>query len=133
MSINETKQAIQLLMKHTNCIAWTDFSDRGNSCTGRLDRLTTANEITKNAISLSNVKQAMPKYSNIHEKLSQAVASEIGIKWVSYDCLVKTIARILEDDFQTFYHMLSLSIFVKDRMKEKGLAEISSLEDLFRS
>lgn len=131
MNINETKQAIQLLMKHTNCIAWTDFSDRGNSCTGRLDRLTTANEIAKNAISLSNVKQAMPKYSNIHVKLSQAVASEIGVNWVTYDWLVKTLGRILEEDYQTFYQMLNLSICVKNKMREKGLSEIQSLDQIF--
>jgi len=133
MNLEETKKAIQLIIPHTDCIAWKDFSDRGNSCTGRLDRLTNSNDIEKNATSLSNVKQSMPKQSDLHFKLSPKVASEIGANWVTYDWLSKVLGRILEDDFITFSHMLKLSICVRAKMKEKGLAEISSLKDLFRS
>lgn len=133
MNLEETKKAIQLIIPHTDCIAWTDFSDKGNSCTGRLDILTDSNDIAQNALSFSNVKQAMPKQSDLHFKLSPKVASEIGANWVTYDWLSKVLGRILEEDYTTFINMFNFSTFVRRKMKEKGLAEISSLEDLFRS
>lgn len=131
MNLVETKQAIKLIIPHTDCIAWKDFSDRGNSCTGRLDRLTNSNDIEKNAISLSNVKQAMPKYCDLHLNLSKRVASEIGANWVTYDWLVKILGRVLEDDFEAFSHIFSLSMNVKSRMRDLGLSEIQSLGELY--
>lgn len=130
MNLNEVLQALQIINSHPECINWIDFGDSGNPCTGRLDILTSANDIQKNAISLSNVKQAMPKYSKLHMKLSPKVASEVGAKWVTYDWLTKILARILEDDYITFLNMFNLSIYVKRKMMEKGLAQISSVAEV---
>lgn len=115
MNLEETKKALTLIESHTDCIAWVDFADRGNACTGRIDILTDPTEIAQNSVSLSNVKQIMPKQSDLHLNISPKVATEIGAKWVTYDWLVKTLSRILESKFEDFEHILNLSICVKKR------------------
>ena len=131
MNLDETKKALDKIKHNPECFVWQDFGDRGNPCTGRLDNLSTSIEIEKNALSLANVKQAMPKYSDLHSSLSKNVACEIGANWVTYDWLSKVLGRILEDDFITFSHMLNLSICVRAKIEEKELVQISSLNELF--
>lgn len=130
MNLIETKKALQLIRSHPECISWLDFGDRGNPCIGRLDNLTNTTEIIQNAISLSNVKQAMPKFSSLHNAISKSVATIIGAEWVTYDWLSKILGRILEEDYTTFINMFNFSIFVRRKMKEKGLTEISSLAEI---
>lgn len=113
MTLAETKVALLIIDRYPETIAWEDFSDKGNSCTGRLDVLPPS-EIAKNAISYAQVKTIMVKYSRLHRTLSKSVAKEMGLKYVTYDWLTKALSRLLEDTtFASFCQMVNRSIFVK--------------------
>lgn len=130
MNPRETKIALDLIKSHPDCIAWLDLGDKGNACTGRLDILTSQAAIINNALSLANVKQAMPKYSKLHLSLSSSVARILNQHYVPYDYLCKIIGRLLESNFKSFYQMITLSINVRSTMKQKGLTQIESLNEV---
>lgn len=130
MTLVETRIALYLIACYPECIAWLDFKDVGNG-TGRLDILRTNSEIVNDAVSLSNVKIAMPKYSDLHIKISKKVRFILHQKRISYDWLVKTLSRILGiSTFKSFYQMLTLSILIRSKMKQKGLQQITSLNEV---
>ena len=108
--LEEVKQAILLLSTHPQNIAWSDFGDRGNVCTGPF-RLESDEEIVEDALALAAVKIAMPKGSPLHLKLSSAVARILGCNWVTYDWLIKIVGRIMAcGSFQDFIEKNNLSI-----------------------
>ncbi|MBW9171219.1 hypothetical protein K2F43_08370 [Clostridium estertheticum] len=90
----EVRRAIQLLLKHIECVAWLEFGDRGNPCYDPYN-FDTEEEHIEDAYALAAVKIVMPKGSVLHQKLSESVAQEIGCKYVTYDWLIKALSRIV--------------------------------------
>jgi hypothetical protein len=115
--INEVRATVQLLAKHAECIAWTEFGDKGNSCCGPY-RLDSEDEIKEDAFALAAVKMVVPKGSSIHHDLTRSVAQVIGLKRVKYDWLIKLLGRIVavSGSYNEFLDMLKLSIAVKAGM-----------------
>ena len=93
MTPEEINKAIDILEEHPECIAWSDFGDAGNSYTGRIDVLTSKEEIENNAHAMAETKICMPKMSSRHLKLSKEVAKNLNIKYVTYDWLLKAVTR----------------------------------------
>lgn len=121
--IDEVRAAIQLMAKHPHCIAWTDFGDKGNSCSGPF-RLNSQDEIVEDAFALAAAKIAIPKYSALHHDLAKSVAQIIGAKYITYDWLVKVLGRIVAvGSFHEFCNLLRLSIAVKTDMDTRGLLQ----------
>ena len=103
------KKGIWNICKHHHAFAFAEFTDKGNSCYKpyRDDNPTTLNPL------IAAVRTDMPKYGTLHKKLSACVASDLNIKWVSYDNLVKITARILdgvssEDDIESLAKIAAL-------------------------
>lgn len=124
--LHEIEEAISLLMDYPNCIAWQDFSDKGNTCCGKYQ------DGSIEAKNLGTVKLLIPKYSSIHVNLNESVSNLIGANWVTYDWLIKVVSRIVSvSSLSNFKQMLGLSILVKDGMKKRGLTEIQYIEEAF--
>lgn len=134
MTIIEVERAIDLIIKNVDCIAWADYQDSGNSCTGRLDIFASYQDLTDAAESLKKVRIAMPKYSNRHLNMNSALSQHLGAKCTQYDHLTKILSRILDTEnteFIYFQQMVMFSKEVQKRMREKGLTQISSLDEVF--
>ena len=98
--VTEIKKSIMLLIKYPHTFGYVDFGDRGNACSGRLDRMS-EKENSDYAESYAAVLVAMPKYSDLHKKFAPILAKELGLKQSPrYDYMVKILARILGDDTQ---------------------------------
>lgn len=132
MTLLETRIAIYLIACYPECIAWLDFKDTGNG-TGRLDILRSDTEILNDSVSLSNVKIAMPKRSGLHLVIAEKVRLILHqTNTPTYDWLLKTLSRILEiSTFRSFYQMLTLALLIRSKMKQKGLKQITSLNEVF--
>lgn len=91
-------KGVDFLIKNHDSFGYGEFGDHGNSCykpyKDSVRQLCITNEM------IGAVRQAMPKFSDRHIKLSLAVAGDLSLKWVSYDWLCKATARILADESQ---------------------------------
>ena len=90
----EVKRAIDLLLEHSDKIAWLDFGDKGNPCYNPYD-FETEKERIKEAYSFAAVKIQIPKGSELHRKFGESIAQNIGCKYVTYDWLIKALSRII--------------------------------------
>lgn len=125
-NINDIKQGILLLNFFPECVAWQDFGDKGNSCSGLYE------DGPEEACCLGIVKEIIPKNSPIHKQLSASVAKVLRAEWVTYDWLIKIISRIVAiSSLQEFRKMMALSILLKARMAKRGLTQISSIAEVF--
>ncbi len=110
----------KILIPHTECIAWEDFSDRGNPCYNPYDFKNKQEEMEA-AFTEMLVALAMPKYSYNHIALSQRVAYLLGNKWVSYDWLKKAVGRVLfGTNYRELAQMTALSCVIREKMRKKG-------------
>lgn len=132
-SLTEVTAAINLLAKKPKTFGWQEFTDSGNSCVGRLDVLGTQQEVDDYAEHHSLVLRAMPKGSELHKELNKAVAGVLCKNWIVYDTLVKMTARILQgiDTLDELKMYAQFTELVQEKMREKGIKEISSMEELF--
>ena len=122
--IHEIKKAILLMIQCPHCIAWLDFTDKGNLCSGRYQ------DGIDESINLGTVKLLIPKYSAIHGALSVSIANLIGADWVTYDWLIKVVSRVVSvSSLSDFTEMLNLAIAVKDGMRKRDLSEIRCIEE----
>ncbi len=109
-------EGIELLIEYHACFAYSEFGDQGNACYKpyRDDDLDVVNEM------IAAIRTEMPKYSERHEKLSEAVARDIGAKWVSYDWLCKVFARILvgAEDIDNLKKKCEFARLVRQKVEE---------------
>jgi hypothetical protein len=122
--ITEIGKSIVLLSTYPEIIAWSDFGDRGTTCTGPF-KLKDGDEILEDAAALALVKISMPKGSMLHLNLAGSVAKILDCKWVTYNWLSKIVGRIIAcGSFQDFQNMLALSLAAKSSMKHKIFEEL---------
>lgn len=75
--IKSTSNAIQILIRYHDCIAWNEYSDKGNSCynpyvfASQTDR-------EEGALRHAAVKVAMPKGSQTHVFLAEHIAKNLS-------------------------------------------------------
>ncbi len=126
----EVRAAIRcILIPYSDCIAWEDFGDAGNPCYDPYT-FSSPSEANEAAITIAAVMLEIPKYSQIHNDLAHRVANELENKWVTYDWLIKAVARILTGaTFDQLLSMAMLSRKVKDGMKAKGITQVKSIEE----
>ncbi len=128
-AVDDAKKRIQLLIPNADCIAWRDYSDKGSACYNPLV-FSNISEIYDDAFWLGVVKAAMPRGSKSHELLAPRVALQLGCRWITYDSLIKHIARLFNGcDLDEFGEMIALSRAVRDGMIKKGITTITSLSD----
>lgn len=122
-------QGIDILIKYHDCFGYLEFGDTGNACYKpyRDDDQDAVNEM------MAAIRSEMPKHSNRHIRLSEAVAKDIGSNWLSYDWLCKATARILagEESMEELEKQGEFARFVQKRMKEKGIAELHAMADIY--
>jgi hypothetical protein len=119
--IIKVRRIVQLLLTHSDCVAWLDFGDRGNPCYAPYI-FNTEEDRMKDAYSLAAMKIVIPKGSVLHLKLSKSVAQEIGCKYVSYDWLIKALGRIVAfTEYKELLGKIHLSEAVRANMKQRGL------------
>lgn len=130
-NVQEVNACIQdILIPYASNFAWQDFSDKGNICYNSFVFDSKEEEIDL-AMTRAAVQLAMPYGSQAHHILGQKVASLLDTKWVTYDWLAKAISRLLSGGtYQELREMAALSELVRSRMKEKGLTQIKSIEEV---
>ncbi len=127
--VKDVTKAIRLIIFYHDCIAWEDYSDRGNAC---YKPYVFENDIEKrnDALMHAAVKVAMPHGSYLHKVLAEKVAGDLNDTWVTYDWLIKALARLLNGiSYTELKSMIELSRRVKNGMKLKGLTKIHSIEE----
>ncbi len=129
--ISEVKKVLELINEYPENIAWKDFTDKGNSC--YKPYRASSEEINEEVDSRAAVLKVMTKNSSLHLDISKAVARILGVKWVTYDWLSKVIGRVISsvESYHEFDKAITLSVAVKQRMREKGLTTINSIEEVF--
>lgn len=132
-NVGEIKRSIKLMTAYPRTFGYADFADKGNSCSGRLDRMTALENIDY-AESYAAVLVAMPKYSELHKQFAPVLAKELGLKqWPRYDYMVKLLARILGDDSQmksseTVEKMCLFTSRVQKYMKDNDKTELTTMD-----
>lgn len=132
-NVGEIKRSIRLMIKYPNTFGYLEFGDRGNTCSGRLDRMSEIENIEYSE-AYAAVVQAMPKYSDLYKQFAPILAKELGLKqWPRYDYTVKLLARILGDDTQmkssdTVESMCLFTSRVQKYMNDNGKKEITTAD-----
>lgn len=132
-NVGEIKRSIKLMVAYPRTFGYADFADKGNSCSGRLDRMTELENIDF-AESYAAVLVAMPKYGELYQKFAPVLARELELKqWPGYDYMGKLIARILGDDSQmksseTVEKICLFTSRVQKYMKDTGKTELTSMD-----
>jgi len=129
-SVSEAKRCItNLLIPHAECFAWNDFGNRGNPCYKPYD-FSNPQEAFDVAASEMVVTLAMPKGSPEHIQLGSRIADLLDCQYVTYDWLKKIVGRLLSGtNYQDLKEMTMLSMAVKKGMAQKGLVQISSIQE----
>ena len=132
-TVGEIKRSIRLMIKYPNTFRYLEFGDRGNTCSGRLDKMTELENIDY-AEAYAAVVVAMPKYSELHKSFAPVLAKELGLKQLPrYEYMVKLLARILGDDTQmtssdTVESICLFTSRVQKYMKDNGKKEITTAD-----
>lgn len=92
--VDDARKAIQMIIPYCDCLAWEDFSDRGNPCYNPL-LFENETDIKEDALWHAAVKAAMPHGSDMHSVLASKVATVLNNKWVTYDWLIKALSRVI--------------------------------------
>ena len=128
--ITEVTRAIKnILIPYSDSVDWKSFGSKGNPCFDPYDL--TPTETIQSALTLAAV--AMPKGGNLHKTLAKDVAAVTGNAYVTYPWLQHAVSRILT--FTTYKDLLCMCVnlhTVRERMKEKGLTKIASIEEALR-
>lgn len=129
-SISEVyKSIVYILVPYCDCIAWSDFSDKGNACYSPYI-FATKEEEYEAAFTHAAVMLAIPKNGSTHKTLAEKIAEQLGNKYVTYDWLIKAVGRLLaRTSFKELYFMAILSKKIKNEMKEKGIKQITSINE----
>lgn len=128
--IYEIKKSIQIMIKYPHAFGYAEFGDRGNGCTGRLDRMD-SEQTRQYAQTHSAVLQAIPKWSELHRQFAPVLAQELELKqWPRYDYMVKLLTRILMDmtSSETVKQMCIVATRAQEYMKEKGKTTLESTD-----
>lgn len=128
--IKEIKKSIQIMMKYPHAFGWTEFGDRGNGCTGRLDRMN-MEETRDYAQTHAAVLQAMPKYGQLYTDLAPVLAQELELKqWPRYDYMAKLLTRILGDiqSSETVEELSRLATHAQAYMRTTGKAKLENMD-----
>ncbi len=129
-NIEEIRKSIKTIVKYPHAFGYVEYSDRGNSCTGRLDRMN-MEENRDYAQTYAAVLQAMPKYSELYRQFAPVLAQELNLKqWPRYDYMVKLLTRILTDmtSSETVKQMCIVATRAQEYMKEKGKTTLESTD-----
>ena len=129
-NIGEIKKSIQTIIKYPHAFGYVEFGDRGNDCTGHLDKMN-SEQTREYAQTYAAVLQAIPKYSELHRKLGPTLAQELELKqWPRYDYMVKLLTRILTDmtSSETVKQMCIVATRAQEYMKEKGKTTLESTD-----
>lgn len=130
ISISEINASIvHILVPYCDCIAWSDFSDKGNACYSPYT-FATKEEEYEAAFTHAAVMLAIPKNGSTHKTLAEKIADQLGNNWITYDWLIKAVGRLLSGtSYRELYLMAILSRKVKNGMKAKELKQINSLQE----
>lgn len=132
-NVEEIKKSIRTIVKCPHAFGWADFGDRGNGCTGRLDRMD-SEQTREYGQTHSSVLQAMPKYSELHKQFAPVLMQELKLKqWPRYDYSIKILTRILMDDTQmtsseTVEQMCRLATRAQEYMEATGKSTLDTMD-----
>lgn len=87
-------KGIQELIKYHSCVAWLDYGDDGNPCYDPYV-FDTRVEREIDALTHAAVKVELAKNSSTHHLLAELVAKDVKNEYITYDWLIKIVARIL--------------------------------------
>lgn len=106
---SEVRKGIQELIQYHSCVAWLDYGDCGNPCYDPYV-FETGTEREIDALTHAAVKAELVKGSSTHHLLAELVAKDLKNEYVTYDWLIKVIARILSGtSIEQLHDMLELS------------------------
>ncbi len=131
MTRTELEKSIELLtsdLMYFKTFGWYEFTNRGNCCTGRLDRYSDDNEKLKFELFLSEVRAAVPRKSDLYYYVSEAFRTYFGETYVRYDFATKLLARALESvssvDELKGYIKLSLNYRIKQEAQSLRMLDV---------
>lgn len=129
-NIEEIKKSIKTIVDYPHAFGFADFGDRGNGCTGRLDRMD-SEQNREYAQAYTAALEAIPKYSALHRELAPVLAQELELKqWPRYDYMVKLLTRILMDmtNSETVKQMCIVATRAQEYMKKTGKTTLESTD-----
>lgn len=129
ISASDIKKKISLISNYLDCINWKDFGDKGSPCYNPL-HFSNKNEELQENLTLGFVRTVLNRESSEYKRIASEVASELSLRWVTYDWLCKAITRLIaKPKYAELESLLLLSRNVKNGMKSRGLTTISSVDD----
>lgn len=127
--VKNVRNSIPILIEFHDCIAWNDFTDKGNTCYVPQDFSSNESERKEAALVRAAVIFVVKKGGAFHLNLSKELRRDLGVCRLSYDVLVKMIARILcGTSCSELNKMVRISRLIrKKRMDEKGIKTIGEV------
>lgn len=129
-NIGEIKKSIQTIIKYPHAFGYVEFGDRGNDCTGHLDKMN-SKQTREYAKTYAAVLEAIPKYSALHRELAPVLAQELELKqWPRYDYMVKLLTRILTDmtSSESVEELVRLATRAQEYMEATGKSTLESTD-----
>ena len=131
MTRTELTKSIELMtsdLMFFQSFGWYEFTDRGNACTGRLDKFSDENEKLEYDRFLADVRAAVPRNTDLYFYVSEAFRTYFGKTYVRYDFATKLLARALESvsslDELKGYIKLSLTYRIKQETESLRMLDV---------
>lgn len=96
--LQATQQKLALLAPNLAYFDWESFGDRGNPCYRPYAFPDREWEVTE-ALTLAAVRVLIPHGSAEHAFFASGIAKELDTAWVTYDWLIKALARLLTSPY----------------------------------
>ena len=129
-NIEEIRKSIKTIVKYPHAFGYVEFGDRGNDCTGHLDKMN-SEQTREYAQTYAAVLEAIPKYSALHRELAPVLAQELELKqWPRYDYMVKLLTRILTDmtSSESVEELVRLATRAQEYMEATGKSTLESTD-----
>lgn len=130
MNQTEIRNCIELLVADAMLFAtfgWHSFDDRGSACAGRMDKFDSEDERLEFEKLLQDVREVMPKNSELFKECSNLMANYFERVYVQYDYCTKLVARVLNgtESYHEFKMTLRFSVEARRTMLERAMKKLA--------
>ena len=96
--LHATQQKLALLAPNISYFDWETFGDRGSPCY-RPYAFPDSEWEAAEALTLAAVRVLIPHGSAEHAFWASGIAGELTLAWITYDVLIKMLARLLTSPY----------------------------------
>ena len=114
--VADIRAMLNLVLMFPECIGWQELKDRGNPCVGDGDWYNlSSKELLDIGLTRTTIEYVMPKHSALFESAQKVIAHELSNKYVTYDWVCKSLARLFSGtNYDDFFELIQVAKMIKN-------------------